>query len=357
MTASLLAVRDLRVRRISKAGSFELFVDALDVRADEVLTVLGPNGAGQSTLLRVLAGLLPAESGTVEKAGDATVTMVFQRPIPFAGTVEHNLRLALLGLRLEPAGVRARVDEGLAHFGISHLAKHRAHTLSGGELRRLALARAFSLRPSVLLLDEPFDDLDNDAREVLSSDLRRVFSTTGVGVVVVTHDLHRALMLADRIAVLTDGRVTQVGARDEMLARPRTIDVARQVGMANLLPARICGASGPAPRAANAGFAEVAPGGRLPVSGDWSPGTPVWLGIRPEHLEQDEDGAGFPLGKAFVRAVVSDGVARYVTLDWNGLELRMHLLAGRLGESTLSVGDPVALRVHEAGVHVMPREE
>jgi energy-coupling factor transporter ATP-binding protein EcfA2 len=148
--AALLA-RDLEVRRTSKTGAFELRIGSLDLLAGGVLAVLGPNGAGKSTLLRTLAGLETPERGRIERRVDGPVTLVFQRPVAFSGSVVHNVRAALWGQRLSRGEARVRVDEALDHFDIARLAGRRAATLSGGELRRLALARAFALRPAVAL--------------------------------------------------------------------------------------------------------------------------------------------------------------------------------------------------------------
>ena len=172
MSSQVLTARDLVVKRRDASGEFELRVAELELSPGEVLAVLGPNGAGKSTLLRALAGLERPTSGHVERRVDGPVTMVFQRPVVFAGSVEHNLRAALLGLGLSRSDADERCRESLDRLGITRFAGRRAATLSGGETRRLALARAFALRPAALLLDEPFDDLDAAGQESLSIDLR-----------------------------------------------------------------------------------------------------------------------------------------------------------------------------------------
>jgi len=352
-----LAVRDLRVRRSSKSGSFELRVEALDLLAGGVLAVLGPNGAGKSTLLRSLAGLEPVLEGRIERRVTGPVAMVFQRPVAFSGSVLHNLRVALSGQRLPRAEARVRVDEVLDHFGIAALASRRAATLSGGELRRLALARAFALRPAVLLLDEPFDDLDAAGQEALSLDLRRAIAGTEVAVAVVTHDLRRALLLADRIAVLLGGRVAQLGEREEVLARPTSPAVARLVGMANLIPGTLRSGEG------DLASVFVDEQHTVPVEtardgpcAALAPGAPVWAGIRPERLKLDVGrGEGLPIGKGVVRTLISDGVAATVGVAWAGLELRTHLLAGRGLARTVRPGDSVTLSVRPEDVHLLPR--
>ncbi|MBW2271421.1 MAG: ATP-binding cassette domain-containing protein, partial [Deltaproteobacteria bacterium] len=171
MSSAVLTARALHVLRGSRGAAFELRVDSLDLMAGSVLAVLGPNGSGKSTLLRTLAGLEAPAGGRIERHTRGRVTLVFQRPIPFAGRVDHNVDVALSSLGLSRSERRSRRAEALAHFDIDHLAGRDSATLSGGELRRLALARAFALRPEVWLLDEPFDDLDAAGQESLSLDL------------------------------------------------------------------------------------------------------------------------------------------------------------------------------------------
>jgi ABC-type sulfate/molybdate transport systems ATPase subunit len=281
--------------------------------------------------------------------------MVFQRPIAFSGSAAQNVTVALSGLSLSRAERSARVAEALEHFGIGHLGSRRAATLSGGELRRLALTRAFALRPAVLLLDEPFDDLDPAGQEALTLDLRSAIADTGVAVAVVTHDLRRALLLSDRIAVLMDGRVAQQGARDPVLSRPASVAVARLVGMANLVEGVV--AEGGAEGDPELARVEVDSQHRIPVVSDLRPGTRVWAGIRPERLKVDVGrGEGLTIGKAVVGSVVSDGVAATVQVRWAGRELRTHLLAGRGLARTIAPGDTATLSVRPEDVHLIPRE-
>ncbi|UCE85216.1 MAG: ABC transporter ATP-binding protein [Deltaproteobacteria bacterium] len=343
----------LRVRRVSRRNCFELRVDALSLDPGELLAVIGPNGAGKTTLLQALAGLLPLEAGELRFADAQPPVLVFQRPIALVGSVAHNVRSALRGARLERAAVAARVTEALAHFGIAELAQRRAHGLSGGELRRLALARAFARRPSALLLDEPFEDLDRAAQDGLIDDLERVTRRAGLAVALVTHDLRRAVRVADRLAVLREGRLEQIGALDEVLQRPGSPRIARLVGMTNLLP----GVARPAP----SGLAVDVDGEhcietRAPP-GAFAPGAPVWAGLRPEHIKIDIGrGAGVPIGKGAVERVRSDGALCTVALRWSGHEIQAHLVAGRGLARTIAAGDGVLLSVRPEDVHVLPRE-
>ena len=352
MSAPVLSARDLVVRRVSRDGSFELRVGALDLFPGEALAILGPNGAGKTTLLRALAGLERPVDGRIERGAAGPVTMTFQRPIPFEGSVAHNVWAALLSSRLSRAERRTRVGEALGRFGIEHLAKRRARQLSAGELRRLALARAFSLRPAVLLLDEPFDDLDAAAQESLSVDLRRAIDEMGVALAVVTHDLRRAALISDRIAALIRGRIRQLDERERVLARPATLEIARLVGMSNLIPGVVR-----EQREDQRVRVEIDADHSVDLPSALSPGTRVWVGVRPEHLKLDiRRGGGTPIGEGVVRQLVSDGMLTRLTLEWAGLELRTHLVAGRGPARSLTTGDSVALSVRPDDLHLIEAE-
>jgi ABC-type Fe3+/spermidine/putrescine transport system ATPase subunit len=343
-----LAVRDLELAR----GGFTLRVPDLELRAGEAVAVLGPNGAGKSTLLRAMADLLPLRSGEVVCAPGRDVALVFQRPIAFSGTVARNVELPLWARRLPRAERRERARAAMEEFGIAPLAERDAATLSGGELRRLALARAFAMRPDVLLLDEPFDDLDPGGREALSLDLRRVLDETGVAVAMVTHDLRQALLLADRIAVLLDGALAQEGRRDDVLRRPASPDVARLVGMANLWLGRVVEPGTPGLSRFPGSTIELGDGVRLTSAERFAPGTDVWVGVRPENVKLS---VGEAPPEASVTSIVSDGVLVTAVLDWQGLELRTHLVAGRGLGNTLKRGDAVSLTIRPEAAHLMPR--
>ena len=341
-----LSCRDLRVVR--PTSGFTLAVETLDLHRGEVLAILGPNGAGKSTLLRSLAGL-EEDADAVTRSGAGAVTMVFQRPAAFSGSVSHNVRAALLGRELSRPEVDARVRESLERFEIAALADRNAAALSGGELRRLALARAFVLRPGALLLDEPFDDLDAAGQASLSLDLRRAIEETGVAVAMVTHDLRRALLLADRVAVLLEGRLVQADRRDTVLDHPVSPEVARIVGMSNLIPGRMA-------REGASRWIRVDDAHRVPTDVETPDGAEVWAGIRPEDLKLDVGrGEGEPIGKGRVRSVVNDGVAVTVAVEWAGIEMRTVLLAGRGLARSISAGDLVSLSVRHDRVHAMPR--
>ncbi|HET7744206.1 MAG TPA: ABC transporter ATP-binding protein [Gaiellaceae bacterium] len=218
---------------------------SLDVAQGEILTVLGPSGSGKSTLLRVVAGLQPPDSGRVLLDGvdlapvpahRRGIGLVFQDHALFQHRdVEGNVGFGLRMRGDPPESVRARVTELLTLVGLSGYERRSVATLSGGEQQRVALARALAPEPRVLLLDEPLGSLDRRLRDRLLEDLGRLFAELGVTAVYVTHDQAEAFALGDRVAVVRRGRIVQTGTPDELWSHPADEDVARFLGLANVL--------------------------------------------------------------------------------------------------------------------------
>jgi len=233
----MIEVEGLKVRRGKR---LVLDVDALAVEEGEVLAVIGPNGAGKSTLLEALALLTPAEM-TYRFAGRAArlpqealalrrqMAVVFQQSFLLDGTVFDNVALGLRLRRTPPAQVRKQVTEALERFQVAHLARRHARALSGGEAQRVSLARALALQPRVLFLDEPFGALDVLTRSAILQDLRGILRAAGVTALFVTHDFTEIPPLADRVAVLMDGRVRQVGTPQEIFSKPADDSVEKLV--------------------------------------------------------------------------------------------------------------------------------
>jgi ABC-type Fe3+/spermidine/putrescine transport system ATPase subunit len=166
----------------------------------------------------------------------------------------------------------------------------------------------------------------------------------------VTHDLRRAMLLADRIAVLINGRLVQVGRRDDVLERPSTVEIARVVGMTNLVQGVVGGE-----RSGDLAMVEVDAQHRFAARTECAAGTRVWVGIRPEHLKLDVGrGDVDPIGKGVVGEIINDGVAVSIGIDWAGSELRTHLMAGRGLARNLEVGAEVSLSANPEHVHLIP---
>ena len=287
---SVLALRGVRRRY---AGRDALDIPALDVLAGEALAVIGPNGAGKSTLLRVLGLLERPDAGQVLLGGrpvDARhalgerrrMATVFQEPLLADATVADNVALGLRFRGVSATAAAVRVARWLARLGVEALAARRARTLSGGEAQRVALARALVLEPDVLLLDEPFAGVDAPSRAALLTDLGAILRADRTTTVLVTHERGEALALADRVAVLIDGRLRQVDETARVFYAPVSEDVARFVGVETLVSGRVLQSDG--------GLTVVDAGGRVvEVAADARPGAAVRLAIRPEDVTLEPD--------------------------------------------------------------------
>jgi putative spermidine/putrescine transport system ATP-binding protein len=219
---------------------------SFSVAAGERLVVVGPSGAGKTTLLRAVAGLAPLRAGRIEIAGrDRTrlpperrdAVYLHQQPVLFPHlSVFENVAFALR-VRGRPAPeVRERVGAALAAVRLEGLGGRDPRTLSGGQRHRVALARAIVARPALLLLDEPFSALDPTLRDEVRDALLAVQRAYRPALVLVTHDLDEAGLLADRVAVLLDGRLAQVAAPERLFSAPGSLAVARFLGIANEVP-------------------------------------------------------------------------------------------------------------------------
>ena len=265
-------------------------VDRLAVAEGEVLAVLGPNGAGKSTLFRLLLGLEAADAGQVRLAGRAVrpgdeaarrrMVGVFQRPHLFSGTVADNLRFGLQATAVPRREWEGRVTRALEELGIAALRDANVRRLSGGEAQRVALARALVLEPDVLFLDEPTASLDVTVRRRFREELGLVVRERARAVILITHDPGDAFDLADRVAVMEEGRIVQVGTPEELTTDPATPFVAAFTGAELLL-------DGVVQRVAD-GTVEVRSGdctltARCP-DGPLQPGEVVHVRYRPEDV-------------------------------------------------------------------------
>ena len=222
---------------------------SLDVPEGSLTALLGPSGSGKSTLLRVIEGLESPDNGSVVLEGaDVTgvpaqkrgIGFVFQHYAAFKHlTVRENVAFGPKVRKRPKAEVRAKVDELLALVGLDGFASRYPSQLSGGQRQRMALARALAVEPRVLLLDEPFGALDANVRADLRAWLRRLHERVPVTTVLVTHDQEEAMEVADRIAVLRDGRLEQVGAPRELYERPANDFVMGFIGPVSRLDGRL----------------------------------------------------------------------------------------------------------------------
>ncbi len=244
----------IRVEQVSKRfGGFVALEDAsLDVATGELVALLGPSGSGKTTLLRIIAGLETPDSGTVILHGenatsknvrDRRVGFVFQhyalfRHMTVFDNVGFGLRVRPRRIRPSKAEIRERVNKLLQLVQLENLASRYPAQLSGGQRQRVALARALAMEPSVLLLDEPFGALDAKVRKELRRWLRRLHDEIHVTSVFVTHDQEEALEVADRVVILNEGRIEQVGSPEEVYHHPANPFVYHFLGDVNLFHGR-----------------------------------------------------------------------------------------------------------------------
>jgi len=282
------------IRNVSKHFGAVRAVDgvSMNIRQGEFFALLGASGCGKTTLLRILGGLESPTAGSVFMDGqDITavpperrpVNMVFQNYAIFPHlSVAQNIGYGLRKDRLSKEEAARRVDEALSLVKLEGYGSRGSTEISGGQAQRVALARALIKRPKVLLLDEPLSALDKNLREQMRIELRALQQSVGITFVFVTHDQEEALSMADRIAVMSAGKVLQVDTPEHLYEIPRSKEVAAFIGSMNFIDATVEGTEG------DALIVDAGPVGKvragLPEDGAPSAGTAVILGIRPEKL-------------------------------------------------------------------------
>ncbi len=349
--------------RVRYGTTAVLDVPTLDVRRGEVLAIVGPNGSGKSTLLRVL-GLLEAPSeGAVRFQGRAVaakaalrerrcMASVFQQPLLARGSVAVNVAVGLRFRGIAEAEIEARVRRWLERFGLLALRDRPVSRLSGGEAQRVALARALVLEPDVLLLDEPFAALDPTARGVLIPELGAILRADAVTTVLVTHDRAEAQALADRVAVLLDGRIRQLDDTARVFWAPVSEEVARFVGVETIVEGRVA--------TVDSGVVTVAVAERrVEVAANAVAGERVRVAIRPEDVTLLGAGEALPTSSArnqlqgIVTAVTPSTPHVRVVVDC-GFPLVAALTPRSVREMALAPGVPVTAIFKASAAHLIP---
>lgn len=231
---------------VKRYGDFTALNDvSLTIHEGEFFTLLGPSGCGKTTLLRMIAGFNSIEGGEFYfgdklinnvPAHKRDIGMVFQNYAIFPHlTVEENVAYGLKARHASKDEIRKKVADALELVQISNLAKRKPNELSGGQQQRVALARAFVIEPSVLLMDEPLSNLDAKLRVQMRSIIKKLQHRLGITTIYVTHDQEEALAISDRIAVMKDGHIMQIGTPGEIYAKPENPFVAGFIGVSNFL--------------------------------------------------------------------------------------------------------------------------
>jgi putative spermidine/putrescine transport system ATP-binding protein len=273
-------VSQLELQQLRKTFGKVVAVDSLDLEIDrgELVSLVGPSGCGKTTTLRMVAGLQDADRGRVvldgrdvthEPANRRGMGVVFQSYALFPNmTAADNIAYGLAVRKRPTAEIRRRVADLVDLIEIGDAAQRYPHQLSGGQQQRVALARALAIEPAVLLLDEPLSALDAAVRLTLRLEIRRIQRSLGIATMYITHDQEEALSISDRVAVMRDGRIEQLGTPEDIYTAPVNEYVARFVGSSNRLDVRVLDANArtvewrgvPVPVVAGANVAAGQPG-------------------------------------------------------------------------------------------------
>ncbi len=296
---------NITLERVNRSfGSVRAVDDvSLTIADGEFFTLLGPSGCGKTTLLRMVAGFAELETGEIRfgerridtlPAHRRNTGMVFQSYAIFPNLkVGDNVAYGLRARKVPASKIAERVASALRLVKLTELGDRWPHQLSGGQLQRVAIARALVIEPEVLLLDEPLSNLDAQLRVEMRGEIRQLQQSLGITAIYVTHDQEEALAISDRIAVMRQGRLEQIGAPDEIYRRPTTPFVAEFMGTTNLLKGAVT-SQGASIKVGETEFAVP----RLEAS----QGTTLSFSLRPEALRPLIDNEGAPKGWAVVPA-------------------------------------------------------
>jgi tungstate transport system ATP-binding protein len=355
----ILEGRDLQVMR---GGSQILDVGRFSLSKGEVLSLIGPNGAGKTTLLMTLCYLTKAFRGNIffkgKRVGEEypvreyrkSVAMIFQEPLLFNTTVLENVASGLKFHKVKKSSIEGIVDENLQRFGISHLKDRSARTLSGGEAQRVNLARVFALNPDILFLDEPFSALDPPTRESLIGDLEEILRKSRTTTLFATHDRIEALRLSDRVAVMNDGKILQMGYPEEVMNCPANEFVASFVGVEMILRGRVL-------KERDGALVASVAGHEIEAVGNYLPDEHVILCIRPENvtLSNNFSGAQTSARNIFpgvIEKITSLGLYYKVDMDC-GFPLVAYVTKHSLESMSLGAGKKIEASFKATAVHVL----
>ena len=347
----------LELDSVSKAYGDTQVLDGVSLAMEprEFVAFLGPSGSGKSTLLRIIAGLETADSGEVRldgrridglAPGERDVAMVFQHYALYPHmTVRENMAFGLHNARVAKDEIAARIDQAVAVLEIGPLLGRKPGQLSGGQRQRVAIGRAIVKQPKLFLLDEPLSNLDAALRNRTRVELAQLRRRVEAGVIMVTHDQAEAMTLADRIVVMNERRIQQVGTPMDVYTRPANTFVAGFVGSPAiaLLPAQLV-SSGQFARVKLGNGAEIetrVPAAGLPAQAQ------VQLGVRAENVRVAAPGSGTSDAETILVERLGDRTLVYARLS-NGIEVT----AMDEGNSMLKIGDPVGLAIDGNAAHI-----
>jgi len=339
-------------------GSFSLYDVSMKINKGEYFFIIGPSGAGKTILLETIAGLHLPDSGRVLIRGEDVflkppekrdIALVYQDYSLFPHmTIFDNVAFGLRMAKKSKAEVKESVDRMLEHFGISHLSKRKPLTMSGGEQQRVALARALVVNPEILLLDEPLSAMDPVNRDRFIKDLDSIHKEFGITIVQVTHSREEAIALADRIAVIADGRLEQTGTLDEVFKTPASPVVARMAGIDNIFEGIIADNNDD-----GSCFIDIE-GVRLKTSYAGEPGEKINLYIHSSDVLLNEDmpeNSGCNILKGRIEGIFQRNNYYRIIVDC-GISVYSSLSPREMAESNLKPGTEIYVTFSPGDIHI-----
>ena len=345
-------------------GEKEVLKDvSFSINDREVFTFIGPSGSGKTTILRLIDMLERPKSGkilvdgtNVTKIRDREkirvrrrMSMVFQKPSPLRGSVNANVAMGLRFRRVNADEISRCVSESLELVGLEGYEERKAITLSGGEMQRVAIARAITTKPEVLLLDEPTANLDPVSTETIESMIGDLKDRLGITVILSTHDMVQGQRLADRIAVIIDGRIGQIGTSKEIFYQPMNQAVAHMVGVEDILDGVVT--------ENEAGLAVIDVNGvQITACSGAPPGTPVTLYMRPEDITfYEKDSIRSSARNKFTGRIIEvKPIGPMVRLKVDaGVKLTAIITQRSFEELSLALGKETELTFKASAIHVV----
>jgi len=367
MASKVLEIKNLEKRYNKK---FNLHIDYLFSEENKILALIGPNGSGKSTLIKIINLLEKPDCGSIY-FDDANIlgsninkteirkkmAVVFQEPLLFNTSAYNNILLGIKVRKIKLSHVKDKFDYLVQKLKIASLLQRSIKYLSGGEKQRISLARALVLDPKLLLLDEPLANIDQQSRESLRLDLFEVLKSFGKSVIYVTHDRNEAMILADNIAVINNGRIEQFGSKDEVLKRPANEFIAKFVGVETLVNGVVIESKN---NVCEVKVKNSRADLKIFVAGEAEKNLEVALAIRPEDvilynikISPDKSSA-MNLFNGKITGIRNVGIFKKIEIDC-GFDLISFVTQNSIDRLGLEIGKNIEATVKASSVHLFKR--
>lgn len=356
---NILKVKNLSIK---KSGKEIINIKDFSISEGSIQSIIGENGAGKTTLILAMAGLLKSSSSEIFfrdkminkeiplKIYRKKISIVFQENMLINDTVFNNIALGLRFRKLNDMIIEKKVEDILERFKIKHLKNQQVYTLSGGEVKRVSIARALVIEPEILFLDEPFSSLDSISKEDIISDLIKVLKEKRITVVMSTHDKYEAFRLSDSIIVLEKGKIIQQGSKEEIIQYPANSFVASFVGIENILEGIVI-------EKKTGSFIAKVKNQFIEGMGNYDIGTKVLLCIRPENIFiskvfQGSDTSARNMFEGKIMEILDYGHFYRVTIDC-GFNLISYITKTSLLNLSLKLNDTVFAGFKALSIHTI----